>query len=202
MKYISSSGRIKSDLHKGRQVVYYRITAEILNLPHPSKEAIVETALEFVGAKSQKYIHNHPELGQTEQGFDCSGFVRFVLLRSGFHIPDFIGMDNTVRPIRHTNEFWDHYGVAVQTAPEAGDLIFFSRGGVYPTHIGIVRDEGSFIHAPGKDGTSVVVRDIVERPISSEQEGRVLFNRNPIGYKAPVVPSASATYRHHQALAD
>ena len=107
------------------------------------------------------------------------------------------------RPIRHANEFWDHYGAGIQTLPESGDLIFFSRHGLYPTHIGIVRDEESFIHAPGNDDTKVVIEDIIPQAISALRgEGRLLFTRNPIGYKAPTLLHASPTYRHHQQLAE
>jgi len=112
-------------------------------------------------------------------------------------------MDEVQRPIRHANEFWDYYGATIQTTPESGDLIFFSRHGLFPTHIGIVRDEGSFIHAPGSDGTKVTIEDIVPStiPILSD-EGRILFMTNPIGYKSPTVPHVHPTYRHHQQLAD
>lgn len=126
-----------------------------------------------------------------------------MLNRAGFHIPDFIGMDGVRRSIRHANEFWDHYGVNVQTQPEPGDLIFYSRHGLFPTHIGIVRDSESFIHAPGSNNTKVVVESIVQEDIPVRDNGtRVLHTRNPIGYKAPTVPHLLPTYRYHQQLAD
>lgn len=112
-------------------------------------------------------------------------------------------MDGVQRPIRHTNEFWDHYGVGLQTEPEGGDLIFFSRHGLFPTHIGIVRDGDSFIHAPGNDHTKVIVEDIVQKDIPTINNGsRILYRRNPIGYKAPTVPHDSPTYRYHQQIAE
>jgi len=148
-------------------------------------------------------VNNHPELGQSPDGFDCSGFVRFVLLQSGLHVGDYIGMDEVRRPIRHANEFWDHYGATVQTQPEAGDLIFFSRHGLFPTHIGIVKDEESYIHAPGKDSTEVIEARIHSKRIAvSGDMGRVLFHTNPIGFKAPTIARPSSTYRWHQQLAD
>ncbi len=126
-----------------------------------------------------------------------------MLTESGFHIPDFIGMDDVRRSIRHANEFWDHYGASIQTPPEGGDLIFFSRHGLFPTHIGIVRDEESYIHAPGTAHTKVSVEKIaVQRIVAAENMGRVLFSTNPIGFKAPTLPHALPTYRHHQRLAE
>ena len=187
--------------------MYSTATAETIEYPYPypypSKELIVNTALELVGSPSHKYVYNHPELGQSPRGFDCSGFVRFVLLQSGFHIPNFIGMDDVERPIRHTNEFWDHYGASIQTLPESGDLIFFSRHGLFPTHIGIMRDSERYIHAPGNDDTKVAIGTIATKAIATNGvDGRVLFHTNPIGYKAPTLPYDAPTYRHHQQLAE
>ena len=149
-----------------------------------------------------KYANGHPELGQSpEEGFDCSGFVRFVLSQAGLHIPDYIGQDNVRRPVRHANEFWDKYGVAVQPqCIRGGDLIFFSKQGLFPTHIGIVRDEESYIHAPGNTDTTVCVdpieTELITRPENSP--GRALYAVNPIGFKSPVTLSSYVNYRRHQ----
>jgi cell wall-associated NlpC family hydrolase len=178
-------------------------TAEILNSQLPQKKDIVEAALQLVGSESLRYVHDHPEIGQSPSGFDCSGFVRFVLLESGFHIPDYIGMDDVRRPIRHANEFWDNYGASIQATPEAGDLIFFSRHGLFPTHIGIVKDEESFVHAPGIDNTKVSVSAMEpEAIVPVHGIGRILFTTNPIGFKVPTVPHDDPTYRRHQQIAD
>jgi hypothetical protein len=126
--------------------------------------------------------------------------VQFVLVQAGLHVPEFIGQDGGVRRIRHTNEFWDYYGVAVhQLLRRSGDLIVFSRNGTRPTHIGIVRDEESYIHAPGKDGTRVTAAGIETEEIKCTPEDAVaLYCVNPIGYKAPAVAVEQPTYRIHQ----
>ena len=112
-------------------------------------------------------------------------------------------MDQVQRPIRHANEFWDYYRAQVFTEPKAGDLVFFSRRGVFPTHVGIMRDESSYIHAPGTTDSEVTIEPLISEPISvSTTMGRVLFRTNPIGFKAPSIPSAAPTYRQHQQLAD
>lgn len=112
-------------------------------------------------------------------------------------------MDAETRPIRHANEFWDHYGATIQTSPEAGDLIFFSRHGLFPTHIGIMQDAQRYIHAPGTTGSRVSIEVMTEERIATAHAmGRVLFHTNPIGFKAPTTAHPSPTYRHHQQLAE
>lgn len=156
---------------------------------------MIETAVDLIHKPSIRYVRGHPELGQSPiDGFDCSGFVRFVLQQSGLHVPDFIGMDGAKRPIRHANEFWDHYGIGVHPEMrQTGDLIFFSRNGRFPTHVGIVRDPESYIHAPGRDNTWVEIASIAFRVIESE-----FYSVDPIGFKAPTVANESPTYRYHQ----
>jgi hypothetical protein len=109
-------------------------------------------------------------------------------------------MDNQERPVRHASEFWDHYGVYVHV-PEPGDLLFTSRSGNSPTHIGIVRDEETYIHAPGRDETSVEIAPITFEAIALNGLGRALYVRNPIGFKAPTKALEHPTYRYHQRLA-
>jgi cell wall-associated NlpC family hydrolase len=145
-------------------------------------------------------VSEHPELGQSpKNGFDCSGFVRFVLNKVGLAIPEYTGQDGVRRPIRHTNEFWDTYGIPVHDeCRQRGDLIFFSRRGSFPTHIGIVRDEESYIHSPGTDESKVEVRPISYETIAKRSIERQFYTRNPIGFKSPTVEIEKPTYRYHQ----
>lgn len=149
---------------------------------------------------SVKYRSEHPELGQSIlHGFDCSGFVSFVLKTAGLMIPDYIGQDGIRRPIRHANEFWDSYGIAIHDEQkQRADLVFFSRNGVFPTHIGIVRDEETYIHAPGRDGTKVEIKPIDNDLIAVSSTARVIYTRNPIGFKSPSHVIEHPTYRYHQ----
>lgn len=166
------------------------------------RETILEVASSLIGELSVRYVYGHPEWGRSpEQGFDCSGFVTFVLTQAGLSVPEFMGQDGRPRPIRHAGEYWDHYGVMVhEDARLPGDLLFFSRRGTYPTHIGIVRDEESYIHAPGRNATKVSVEGIKKEAIMlPPKDGfRRLYTTNPIGYKAPTIASPHPTYRYHQ----
>lgn len=154
----------------------------------------------MVGALSMKYVSGRPDLGQSPQdGFDCSGFVTFVLRTAGLSAPYYLSHDGSQRPIRHANEYWDHYGVAVHPPlRRPGDLIFFSRSGVYPSHIGIVWDKGSYIHAPGYDFTRVCIEDIEESYIAFDLDvpWPQLYTVNPIGYKSPT--AARRGHRFYQ----
>jgi len=164
------------------------------------REAIVDIASELIGSPSIKYVSGSPELGQSpETGFDCSGFVGFVLREAGLYIPDYTGQDGVTRPIRHCNELWDSYGVTVHDGlHDTGDLIFFSRRGIMPTHIGILLDKEVYVHAPGKDGTNVTVKEIRAEAIDPKPGYRQLYLRNPIGFKSPTLPIDNPTYRQHQ----
>lgn len=122
-----------------------------------------------------------------------------MLTTAGLTIPDYIGQDGLRRPVRHTNEFWDSYGIAVHDdVRQKADLVFFSRTGVFPSHIGIMRDEESYIHAPGHDGSKVAVRFVAHEAITSSKGETLLYTRNPIGYKSPTQQVEESTYRYHQ----
>jgi len=81
---------------------------------------------------------------------------------------------------------------------QPGDLIFFSRRGSFPTHIGIVRDEETYIHAPGTDESRVEARPITYEMIAKRSIERQFYRRNPIGFKSPTTKIEQPTYRYHQ----
>lgn len=125
--------------------------------------------------------------------------MRFVLNKAGLTIPEHIGQDGVHRPIRHANEFWDNYGIIVHDElKQPGDLIFFSRRGFFPTHIGIVRDEESYIHAPGTNESKVEIQPINYEIIAKRSMERQFYAKNPIGFKSPTIAVKQPTYRYHQ----
>lgn len=81
-----------------------------------------------------------------EKGFDCSGFVRYVLGRHGITAP------------RQTA---DQFAAGAAVAPgklRPGDLVFFSTVAPGASHVGIAIDDDEFVHAPSSRGVVRVER--------------------------------------------
>lgn len=137
----------------------------------PTLRQVVETALSLVEYPSIKYAG--ADFGKDISGFDCSGFVVYVLKKIGIALPE---------TIRHCNEFLDTFGVFIhQEQKLPGDLIFFSRSGTRPTHIGIVVSHNHYIHAPGLTDTKVNIEKIVKQKITPTT-GQI-YQQNPIAFK-------------------
>lgn len=108
------------------------------------------------------------------EGFDCSGFVTYLLASIRFPLS---------RTIRHCSEYFDSFGVLVhQQRATIGDLIFFSRYGDRPTHMGILISPDEYIHAPGVNGTAVRIESYKVEPILNTRNNQ-LYYQNPIGFK-------------------
>jgi cell wall-associated NlpC family hydrolase len=78
--------------------------------------------------------------GMDPNGFDCSGFVRYVFGQHGLGLP------------REVREQYRE-GQAVDRARlEPGDLVFFSTTAPGASHVGIVIGGDQFVHAPSERG--------------------------------------------------
>ena len=133
---------------------------------------LADEAMLFLGYPSLHY--KGPLYGQDVAGFDCSGYLKFLLKRLSF--PD-------VGDTRHANEFFDRFGVLIHAeAVSRGDLIFFSRNGIVPTHIGIMLSEKEYIHAPGINDSCICTCTVCEESIANSRVDKI-YHRNPIGYK-------------------
>ena len=129
---------------------------------------IVSTALSLLGYPVIKY--RGPAYGLTPKlGFDCSGFILFVLKQTQHLVPQLDMPDD----MRHANEMFDRLGVFVhQDRIRSGDLVFYSRTGHAVTHAGIyvgsaTNGKDYMIHSPGVDGEKVKITTI---------RGRELYN--------------------------
>jgi len=99
--------------------------------------AILATALDLRGIPYR--------LGGTDlNGFDCSGFVQYVLRQHAIDMP------------RTVIEQFD-VGASTRDV-EAGDLVFFQTVGSKASHVGIALDSQSFVHAPNSRGVVRVER--------------------------------------------
>ena len=101
--------------------------------------AVLQSAFDLLGTK-YRFGGETPE-----SGFDCSGFVSYVLRQHGVELPRTVA-----------EQFAAGRSVA-QDEIQPGDLVFFTTTGPGATHVGLVVTSGSryeFIHAPA-DGASV-----------------------------------------------
>lgn len=99
--------------------------------------AVLATALDLRGTPYR--------LGGTDlSGFDCSGFVQYVLRRHAIDMPRTVIEQFSVG--------------AVPGDIEPGDLLFFQTIGSKASHVGIAIDDTSFVHAPNSRGVVRVDR--------------------------------------------
>lgn len=147
-------------------------THESSSLNRPIANSVVSEALKWIDYPSRKFTD--PQSGMDpEKGFDCSGFVKFVLERSGITVD---------KDIRYASNFFDKFGVFVHYGlHRKGDLIFFSDG-IFPDHMGIVINKYEYIHSLGETNSRVIRSKIAPKPIK-ESSPLAIYNVNPIGFK-------------------
>lgn len=94
------------------------------------ESAVVDSARKYLGTP---YVWG----GTSPSGFDCSGFVQYVLAENGKSVP-------------RTSQEQFAGGQAVDKSNlQAGDLVFYNwQGGTDATHVGIYEGNGKMIHAP------------------------------------------------------
>lgn len=141
-------------------------------------EPITSEALRWIDYPSRKFTD--PQSGMNpEEGFDCSGFVKFILENSGLTVP---------KDIRYASNFFDKFGVFVHFGlHKKGDLIFFSEG-IYPDHMGIVLNKHEYIHSPGETGEKVKISKFNLETIENSSHNAI-YNINPIGFKRAAIPN-------------
>jgi cell wall-associated NlpC family hydrolase len=114
-------------------------------------EARRDTLVQLARAQlGRRYIFG----GTTPAGFDCSGFLKYVMRAAGYDLP-------------RTAAQQAHAGRAVPRDPSQlrpGDILTFGRGGRV-THVGMYVGNGRFIHA--STGSRRIVEAQLDRPASS-----------------------------------
>lgn len=135
----------------------YNIVYNDINVPTPQNEEgskfnvkNLKDIVYNVLSKSLLYIGTPYKWGgTTENGFDCSGFVKFVYEHSiGLTLP-------------RTSKEMSEVGTIVKNFKELmpGDLVFFNTRRFNFSHVGIYLGDNKFIHAPRK-GQKVRVEEI------------------------------------------
>ncbi|AFS78539.1 putative NLP/P60 protein [Gottschalkia acidurici 9a] len=105
-----------------------------------------ETPLGFkVQEEALKYI-NVPYVngGISPNGFDCSGFTKYVLNNVGVDIPR-IAKDQAIMDKLASHK--DKVVVVNKEDIQAGDLVFFENTPGLVGHVGIALDDNKYIHA-------------------------------------------------------
>lgn len=101
--------------------------------------AVAGTALSLRGAPYRNG-------GNDPSGFDCSGFIWYVLRQHGIQVP------------RTVNEQYRQGLDISRDTLEAGDLVFFSTEAPGPSHVGMIIGGDEFVHAPSSRGDVRVER--------------------------------------------
>ena len=122
-------------------------------IPNTLRDKVVKAALDAMTASAGKpYTYG----GKTTAGFDCSGFVTYAYKQV---FPNFVPVDTG--DIETTGAF------ILTTIPQPGDVIFFPKGPnpyevvkgntkEFPTHVGIVVDQTSWIGSQSSTGVAIV----------------------------------------------
>lgn len=98
------------------------------------RESILEVAESLKGAPYRRG-------GTSPSGFDCSGYVSYILAKHGIVLP---------------RSSADMYRAVDRIDPaelEPGDLVFFTTYRPGPSHVGIYTGDNTFIHAPSTGRT-------------------------------------------------
>jgi len=103
----------------------------------------------------------------SESGFDCSGFVHHVFLKSlGLRLP-------------RTSQEMSRVGAPLKESQlHPGDLVFFNTQQQAYSHVGIYVGEDRFVHAP-KSGKSIAIVNMRENYWKSRYDGarRIILPR-------------------------
>lgn len=126
-----------------------------------SDEAMNDLAIYAVSLAETPYRYGGDS---PENGFDCSGFVRHVFLKSvGLQLP-------------RTSIEISRAGEALQEGQlRPGDLVFFNTQRQPFSHVGIYVGEDRFVHAP-KSGKAIVIVNMRENYWRNRYDGARRIN--------------------------
>jgi hypothetical protein len=138
----------------------------------PVRQKIIDTARQYVGVP---YVYG----AASPSGFDCSGFVGYVYGSAGISLP------------RTSRGIWTS-GQAVRiAAAQPGDIIVFDTTGGAPSHVAILLDNETMIHAVSSGPrTGVIVSPMGDRYFAPRIMGmRSFIEAGPPVPERPEVPA-------------
>ena len=97
---------------------------------------LIQTASRYIGVP---YVFG----GTTPDGFDCSGFMRFVYAKSGIYLP------------RMADEQYEVGQPVSYSRLRPGDMVFFSTYASGASHSGMYIGNGQFISATSSSGVKI-----------------------------------------------
>ena len=101
-----------------------------------SVRRIIQTSMRYTGVP---YVFG----GTSPNGFDCSGFTRYVFAQSGVYLP------------RMADEQFEIGRAVSYSRLQPGDLVFFSTYAAGASHSGIYLCDGKFISATSSRGVAI-----------------------------------------------
>jgi cell wall-associated NlpC family hydrolase len=130
------TGYVRSDFMEiiaGQRAAYVSARVPAVSPAPPANltkgQQIIDFALGYIGTR---YLWG----GSSPAGFDCSGFVTYVLRNFGISVTR-----------NASGQFRDNGVHIAQSDLSPGDLVFFSSNGNSVTHVGIYIGDGEFVHA-------------------------------------------------------
>ena len=144
LQVLQDKGLLPSARQQAAQLAAQVESSAVVQQLRDTASDLVLSAMNFLGVR---YRHG----GNTvEQGFDCSGFTRYIFENS-------LGL---VLPRRADQQARDAGLTAIRPDElRPGDLVFFNTMKRAFSHVGIYVGEGKFIHAP-RAGAEVRVEDM------------------------------------------
>jgi LysM repeat protein len=142
---LKSYNNLTSDFLRVGQVLQLTPGTTVEPAPVPAPTPVPEVApfnADTLIAEGKRYIGvQYVWGGNTPAGFDCSGFLKYVFNTQGITIP------RTVATI------WA--AATPISAPQKGDLVFFTTYAPGASHAGIYLGDNKFLHAGSSTGVTI-----------------------------------------------
>lgn len=158
-----------------------QVTEPLRDLISSIRDEVVQIALKAARSKlptkknSEVLYKAHPE-----EGFDCSGFVVWVLKQA--YEKHHVTFDK--QDLLHTNDLVDRFGVLIQwEARQPGDIIAFSYNGYRPSHVGIIVSPVEYVHASPSKHDKVIKASYQQSDVTLKPGHQQIYYRNPIAIK-------------------